>query len=87
MSGFERPQIRLKKSLSFWNILGTLFYKRLKIENGENDFSRDSEITEEEWEKVDKKAIERKGMDQRRIDKRTKLKGEKQMEWSNKYVD
>jgi hypothetical protein len=48
MSGFERPQIRLKKSLSFWNILGTLFYKRLKIENGENDFSRDSEITEEE---------------------------------------
>jgi hypothetical protein len=38
----------LKKSLSFWNILGTLFYKRLKIENGENDFSRDSKITEEE---------------------------------------
>lgn len=67
--------------------MGTLFYKRLKIENGENDFSRDSEITEEEWEKVDKKAIERKGMDQRRIDKRTKLKEEKQMEWSNKYVD
>ena len=67
--------------------MGTLFYKRLKIENGENDFSRDSEITEEEWEKEDKKAIERKGMDQRRIDKRTKLKEEKQMEWSNKYVD
>jgi hypothetical protein len=67
--------------------LGTLFYKRLKIENGENDFSRDSKITEEEWEKDDKKAIERKGMDQRRIDKRTKLKEEKQMEWSNKYVD
>ena len=67
--------------------MGTLFYKRLKIENGENDFSRDSEITEEEWEKDDKKAIERKGMDQRRIDKRTKLKEEKQMEWSNKYVD
>jgi hypothetical protein len=67
--------------------LGTLFYKRLKIENGENDFSRDSEITEEEWEKEDKKAVERKGMDQRRIDKRTKLKEEKQMEWSNKYVD